>query len=621
MSHTKNLLILIIIFCTPVLKSQKTIHTWETVELNFTSEEHYENPYKDVDIWIELKGPGFEKKVWGFWDGGNSYIVRLVATAPGNWTYVLKSNKSNDKGFANKSGKMKAVPWTKQQIEENPTRRGFLKSTKNGRGLQYADGTPFFMIGDTWLGAATWRLPFRGTKPSKDYIPGPGIGFEEAVQFRKKQKFNSVSMISCFPTWEQDGLPSTFADSNGIFVRNAWEKWHHPSNNGKNMSKNMRDEYGNKPFEMNKNFSYQADFDRIIPAYFASLDKKMAYLNQQGFVSLLESVRRDICPTWKAYSKDFNESYSRFLQYLVARYGAYNFVFSPIHLDWIPKEYSLTANEFNEALTYHLKKYGPMPFGQTVSVLINDSTHRQFGHGDDCPWLTMHSVGNKPRDHRIAAMIDTIFNLEPPYPCINFEPYYTGWKSNHNRPAGELPERNSMRDNYFARAQMYGSVLAGALAGHVHGTAAYDITSLGEPEGDNPHFWEAIKYESGFQMRHLYKFMMSEGDDYLDLRPAHQDLFPNKSIDSKPDGLDGWSYMLRNNDQSLALLYFEYKAEQTIINGFKPNTNYQIYWMNPTNGIWLPAKIIKSDNKGSLGKILFPKEAGYGDWALKIKGK
>jgi hypothetical protein len=530
----------------------------------------------------------------------------------------LSSNQPDDPGFSVKEGSFTAKAWTPQQLIENPTRRGFLRSSPNGHALVYADGTPFFMVGDTWLGAATWRLPFRGAITDANYVPGPGIGFEDAVQYRKKQGFNSVSMISCFPTWEADGLPSTLPDSNGIFVRNAWEKWQYPSNNGKPMSKNMRDEFGNKPFEMNKKYTYQADFERIIPAYFKSLDKKMAYLNEQGFVSLLESVRRDICPTWKAYSPDFNESYARFLNYLVARYGAYNFVFSPIHLDWIPKEYSLTANEFNEAITYHYQKYGPMPFGQTVSVLINNSTYTQFGHGNSCPWLTMHSVGNKPRDHRIAAMIDTLFALKPAYPAINFEPYYTGWTSNHNRPAGELPERNSARDNYFARAQMYGSVLAGTLAGHVHGTAAYDVTTTGEPEGDNPHFWEALRYESANAMGFLQKFILSEGKKYQYLEPAHNMLSPQKSENSKPDGLDGWSYMLQTADRTLAMLYFEKDATSPQINGFIANKAYTFKWYNPITGSWLPPKTISTNATGSFGRVPFPVGGKNPDWALKI---
>src|SRR4029078_4700427 len=103
--------------------------------------------------------------------------------------------------------------------------------------------------------------------------------------------------------------------------------------------------------------------------------------------------------------------------------------------------------------------------------------------GAQAPWLTMHTVGNNPRNHAIYASIEELFGLSPPYPAANLEPYYTRWNHAITRPGGETPEENSPRDNYFARAMMYGSVLSGALAGHVHGTAAYDMTSTGEPAG------------------------------------------------------------------------------------------------------------------------------------------
>ena len=95
----------------------------------------------------------------------------------------------------------------------------------------------------------------------------------------------------------------------------------------------------------------------------------------------------------------------------------------------------------------------------------------------------MHTVGNNPRNHAIYASIEELFRLTPAIPAANLEPYYTGWNHSINRPGGETPAENSERDNYFARAMMYGSVLSGALAGHVHGTAAYDVTSTGEPAG------------------------------------------------------------------------------------------------------------------------------------------
>jgi hypothetical protein len=596
------------------------VHIWEMHEIILKAEKKYNNYYTDITCWVELKGPGFSKRIYGFWDGANIFIVRIAATKPGTWQWISGSDQPDDKGLNNRSGEFIATTWSEEEISQNPNRHGFIRSTPNGHALQYADGTPFFMIGDTWLAGTTWRLPFRGALPSKEYVPGPGIGFEDAVTYRKNQGYNSVSMIACFPNWESDLSASTYADSNGIFLRNAWEKFDYLVENDKMTSKNMRDEYGNRPFQMSQKYKGVADFDNIIPEYFQSLDKKMHYLSEQGFVPLLETVRRDICPSWKTYF-DFNKSYARYVQYLISRYGAYNFIFSGIHLDWIPKEYSLTADEFNKALTYHLSNYGPLPFGQPYTTLISSSTYSVFGHAQDCPWLTMHSVGNKPRDHRVADSLEILFNLQPPYPAINFEPYYTGWNHEINMPHGERPPVNSVRDNYFSRAQMFGSVLSGGLSGHVHGTAGYDITTTGEPSGMRPHFWDALKYESGLYMRHLGSFILSEGSKYQALQIAFKDIHPQKAPESPEQGLDGWSYMMRTPEKDFALLYFEHQAVLPELTGFKPQTLYLFQWFNTVNGEWSKIKIIEADKKGKLVLPLFPdgQNPSSVDWAAKIK--
>lgn len=608
------------------------VHVWEFYELTFEAENEYDNYYTDVRMWVKLEGPDFSKRVYGFWDGGNTFKVRLVATEPGKWTWTSGSNQPDDEGLNGHTGSFYAQEWTVEEKAANPNRHGFIRSTPGGHALQYADGTPFFMTGDTWLAGATWRLPFEGTKPSKEYEPGPGIGFEEAVIYRKQQGFNSVSMISCFPNWDADIHPSTYADSNGIYLRNAWEKFGYDVSDatgtdasggdsywGSFTAKNMRDEYGHLPFEMSEKHNGVSDFNKINPEYFQSLDKKMEYLSDQGFVPLLETVRRDVGPSWNAYY-DFKKTFARFVQYLISRYGAYNMIFSGIHLDWIPDEYSLTAEQFNEALTYHLEEYGPLPFGQPYSTLINNSTYMQFDHGEEAPWLDMHSVGNNPRHHGVYEYMETVFGLEPAYPVINFEPYYTGWDHSLNKPAGERPPANSARDNYFARAQMYGSVLSGGLPGHVHGTASYDMTTTGEPEGARPHVWEAFKYESGRYMKHLKEFMLSEGDKYRDLRLATDQITPRKAPGSPADGLDGWSFMMRTQEKDFALLYFENGAVLPELKGFDPQANYLFQWFNPVTGEWSPLETIRSNGNGVLGVPEFPEteDRPNSDWAAKI---
>jgi len=597
-------------------------HVWEMQEITLESARDYPNPYADVDVWIELQGPGFSRRVYGFWDGGRRFKVRFVATAPGDWSWRTGSNQAADNGLNGGTGALKAVAWDKQETADNPNRHGFVRASGSGHALAYADGTPFFLTGDTWLAASTWRLPWRGGEAAPSYVPSSGISFAEAVAWRKRQGYNSVSFIAAFPNWAADQHGATFADKKGIFLRNAWEKFGtwapgatiSTADGATTTAKNMEDEQGNLPFALTPDHDGMADYDRVNPAYFRSLDRKMALLSEQGFVPFLEPVRRDAGPAWKAYS-DFNRSYARFVQYLIARYGAYNVIFSGIHLDWIPEKFSLTADEFNAALRYRLDHYGPPPFGQPMTTLIDHSTYTAFGHGDRAPWLNMHTVGNSPRNHGIYAALEDIFRLTPAYPAANLEPYYSGWDHNLNRPGGETPPPDSPRDTYFARAMMYGSVLSGGLAGHVYGHAAYDMTSTGEPEGWRPHFWTALNYKAGAEMQYLRRFVLSEGARYQALELATQDIASRHGTDPADKGLDGWTYLMRTPDRAFALAYFEHGARRTSFARFAPGAAYRWTWYDPRTGAWARPLTVHADAAGTLATPSLP---GAEDAAAKI---
>lgn len=615
--------------------SAQTIHTWEMHEIVLHAARPHANPYKDVDAWIELKGPNFSKRVYGFWDGGQVWRVRVVATGPGKWTWSSNSNQPGDAGLNGKTGQFVAQDWTEEDKNENPTRHGFLRDTANHHALQYADGTPFFMLGDTWLAASTWRLPFTGNPPEPNYTPGPGITFEDAVAYIKRQGFNEVSMISAFPSWASDQYPATYKDKNGIFYRNAWEEFgvtvSADGGPGKDTAKHMEDEHGYRPFEILPNHQGLPNFDAIVPEYFQSLDKKVDYLNAQGIIPLLETTRRDVCPAWKAYF-NFNESYGRFVQYLVARYGAYNIILSKIHNDIAPSTrhgsnsepmrqvIGLTSQEFNDALIYHLKKYGPMPFGQPVTSLIDHSTYTSYGHGAAAPWLTVDSVGNYPRNNSMYEAIETLFQLPDPNPAVDLEPFYVGWANPSNSPAGERPVVNSDRDNYFSRAMMYGCVLSGALVGHVWGHGAYDFTTTDEPRGSRPYIWEALQYSSAGKMQWLKKFILSEGKAYQDLQLASDDISPRKAAGSPETGLDGWALMMMTGKKDLALLYFENKAERPKIKDLQPDKSYQFTWYNTRTGQWLDASTVKTNSQGIAQLPSFPGggDVATTDWAAKL---
>jgi hypothetical protein len=65
------------------------------------------------------------------------------------WEWTSSSNQKTDAGLNGKSGRFTAEEWTEKEKQENPNRRGFVRATPNGHALQYADGSPFFMVGDT----------------------------------------------------------------------------------------------------------------------------------------------------------------------------------------------------------------------------------------------------------------------------------------------------------------------------------------------------------------------------------------------------------------------------------------------------------------------------------------
>ena len=620
MKNLTQLLLLVFIFlnvCSCDNSQEETIKVFEVKEIVLQAENEYENPYTEVDNWLELTGPDFQKKIHGFWNGGNEFVVRVALTQPGEWSWKSFSNQE-DNGLNNQSGSFVAEAWSDEEIEANPNRRGFIRETKNGRALEYADGHPFFMLGDTWWAASTWRYPLKGIKPKENYIPNEeDLSFENLLNFRKNQGYNTIAMIAAYPNWKVDEFPAQYINEDSIGVRQAWEKNMQPT------AKDMHDELGNMPFEPWPEKDIVADFNRINPGYFKSLDKKIQYLNDEGFITFLETIRRDHGPSWKKYF-EWPESFGRYVQYIIARYGAYNIIFSGIHLDWIPKHFSLSADEFNKALTYHYKKYGGLPYGQPHTILIDGSTYEQFGHGNEAPWLTMHSVGNVPRNHGFYPMIEELFELEPPYPVANLEPYYPGWNSPyHNTVAGERPVPNSERDNYFGRTQMYGSVLSGGLAGHIYGTGAYDGNTFGEPkaEGERPYIWEAMNYPSGGQLQYLGEFILSEGEKYKRCIPSRELLNPYKTEGAPEDGLDGWSYMLLAPEKELAFIYFENDCEIAQITGLQKAQEYQMIWFDPISGEWQKTITANTDDLGNLELEKFPSGNNISeqDWALKLK--
>jgi hypothetical protein len=130
-----------------------------------------------------------------------------------------------------------------------------------------------------------------------------------------------------------------------------------------------------------------------------------------------------------------------------------------------------------------------------------------------------------------------------------------------------------------------------------------------------------LRYRSGGDMKHLGLFVLSEGDRYQELQLASDDLRPRRAPDSPEDGLDGWGFMMRTADRTLALLYFEAGAARPRVTGLAPGARYAWGWYDPREGTWASEQILASDSSGVIEAPPFPPagERATSDWAAKLK--
>ncbi|MHB1037025.1 MAG: apiosidase-like domain-containing protein [Pirellulales bacterium] len=576
---------------------------WQPVQITLQSRQTYDNPYRDVEVWVDLKGPGFDRRCYGFWDGEDVFRVRVLATAPGTWTWRSGSNRS-DPGLAGQTGTFTATDWTDAEKSKSPCRRGMIRPTANGHALEYADGTPFFLVADTWWSASTFR--YRWYDDDRPRAIGPEAGFKDYVRFRRQQGFNGIAMIAAFPNWANDGQPPTLTADGGV-LRAAWSQAGTPS------AKDMPDEDGNRPFLFPGKVPGHADgfpdLDRINPRYFHNLDRKIDYLNSQGFVPFIEVARRDIGQAWKKYYR-WPDSYTRYIQYVWSRYQANVCLFSPIHFD--SDGQSIPAAEWNLAANRVIERFGPPPFGTLASCNASGSSLHWFDHRTSSKWITLHQIGNW-RTHKNYSLLTEIFQASPARPCLNGEPYYDGM---------EKVEGGTATAAVYCRSGMYGSVLSGGLAGHIYGAGGWDGGLWdGNVEKAAKHpIWDVIGWPSGDQVRHLATFVLSERGRYPDLVPYADLLEPGKS--DPADGYTRWAYCARTADRGFFLVYFEKDCLRATLAGAAANGNYRARWFNPRNGQWTDAggSVLTADASGKIVLPNFPGGANKSDddWGLKL---
>ena len=232
----------------------------------------------------------------------------------------------------------------------------------------------------------------------------------------KARVSTAVAIIAAFPNWANDGQPwEIWLDQQAdLGIRSTWVNqgdianhlpratWH---------AKDMTNEGGRAFFFPGKVPGYEQiypDVDRINPDYFKYLDRKIDYLNAQGFIPIIEVARRDMTSAWAKYYQ-WPDSYTRYIEYIWSRYQANNCMFSPVHYDY--PVMTATTQQLNQAANLVIARYGPPPFGTPVSCNASVSSLLDFGGTEREPLADVPS-NRQPARARCLLVFDRNLPLQ-----------------------------------------------------------------------------------------------------------------------------------------------------------------------------------------------------------------
>lgn len=501
----------------------KSVERNRVVTLTFQTSKIYQNPIKDCMFEVTFTHQNLSIKREAFWDGDNIYRVSFAPTALGEWKYHVRSTDQKWDGHVGE------VYCEEYQGDLEIYKHGFLKVGQDHHFMTYGDGTPFF-----WLGDTHWEFAYR---EEFDHSSSPLFEsqFKSMVDLRKRQGFNVYQtnlrsdpmMGGQIKYWDENGLPN-------------------------------------------------------ILFYQEELDRRMAYIADQGFVNALGLA-------WFMSIENNLERYQELARYIIARYGAYPMVYTlagevggynkekqQYYVDEWRKVMDVIVkyDSYHQLHTAHYTNERPFPTYYQDEAWL-DFTLNQAGHGD-----------------YVISANDYISYLSKhdDKPFIEGEAFYEFCST--------LEENGTrMVDAAMLRRVAYMTIQTGG-AGYTYG--AQGIWDNVLKKGTNNRmsifnqfdvtWYEAILGEGATQMGYMKQFYLNEN---------FTTLFPYKTEQTKIGNPFGKKLPLITHslDKTHWVFYYPASTRSTItISGFN-NAIYELQWFDVRTGQYSEPERILIENE------------------------
>jgi len=245
------------------LAQDRVATSGEPTEWSYTSGKQYTDPFNQVELDAIITLPsGQQERMPAFWAGGSTWRVRYAAPVPGTYSIQSACSDTSNHDLHDRVSTLTVQPYAGKNMHYL---HGPLKIAEDRRHFQYADGTPFFWLGDTWWMGLCKRLPWPD-------------GFETLTADRVQKGFTIVQIVA--------GL---YPDMEPFDPRGANEA----------------------------GYPWQPDFSRINPAYFDMADVRIQHLADHGLAACVVGFWGYFIPRMGLAKA------KQHWRYLIARWGAY----------------------------------------------------------------------------------------------------------------------------------------------------------------------------------------------------------------------------------------------------------------------------------------------------------
>lgn len=349
----------------------KSGEQYKPVEWSYISRRQYKDPFNEVDVDVVFANDAGQLwRVPTFWAGGNEWRVRFAPPAPGNYKFHAESTDKSNPDLNGHEGILKVAAYS----GTNPLLvHGPLKVSANRHYFEYADGTPFLWLGDTWWDGLCLRI-------SLDE-------FETLAADRQAKGFNVVQIVA--------GLNP---DEPPFDER----------------SKNE----GGMPWEPN--------YARINSAYFDAADRRIKALVDDGLTPA-------IVGSWGYYLPWMGiEKLKKHWRNLIARYGAYPVVW--IMCGELPMPYYNSEHPDDDRAMQRngwtdVAKYvrGIDPYGHLITAHPSGSARQEVVDESVLDFDMLQTGHNYWHDAiNLIANVSSDCSKTPPMPVLVGEAVYEG---------------------------------------------------------------------------------------------------------------------------------------------------------------------------------------------------